>query len=135
MKKVTVYCSHMPSVSEATMLSSCLDPAGYLAIKPLTVNQQNTVQEFTCCSIICLFNIIVCNLTVQFTHPKHLHTCWRETKLPAGHISISGIPGVITHSAPLEVTAYLDSTFKGIRPILQSDVTVCTQSCGRIGPT
>jgi len=64
----------------------------------------------------------------KIPHPQHIRTWWKETKLPAGHISISSIPEVITHSGPQEVTADLNSTFKIILPVLESDITVRTQS-------
>jgi len=68
------------------------------------------------------------HIIIRFTVIKCIYTSWREIKLPAGHNSISSIPGVITYSSPLEVTADLDSTFKIILPILESDITIRTRS-------
>jgi len=69
---------------------------------------------------------VCATLKENIPNPNHICTYWRESKLSAGNISISSIPEVITHSAPLGVVAYLDSTFIGILPTLEPYITMCT---------
>jgi len=67
-----------------------------------------------------------------YIQSTYIRTCGREPKLSASHISISSIPEVITHSAPLVVDAYLHSTLKRSLPILEPDIAICTCSWWRI---
>ena len=68
--------------------------------------------------------------TYMYVHRWPLQTYWREPKLPAGYISISSSPEVITHCAPdVVIVAYLNSTLTGNSSIHESNVTKCTPCC------
>jgi len=68
--------------------------------------------------------------TYMYVQRWQLQTYWREPKLPAGYISISSSPEVITHCAPdVVIVAYLNSTLTGISSIHESNVTKSTPCC------
>ena len=122
-KNQMIHCHSAYYVAEQLSLSAVISREGVIL---LCFYEQAYLQGR------CHFACIHVTLKKSILHPKHIHTCWRESKLSAGHISIISIPEVITHSAPLVDVAYLNSTLKRRLPILESDITICTRSWWRI---